>query len=257
MGWIDAHAHPERGDLGDELARMREADVEGMVAVGTDRDSSARVVEVAARAREEGVRAWATVGIHPHDAATHDDGDLDVLAGLASAHPGLVVGVGECGLDFYYDHSPRPVQLAMFEAEIALAARLGLTLVIHTRDAWEETFALLQRGPLPPQVIVHCFTGGPDEARQALDLGCWLSFSGIVTFKKAHEVREAFVLAPIERVMVETDAPFLAPEPLRGTTNRVANVAVTGRYLAELRGLDPAKFQAVTRQNTLEAFQIT
>lgn len=256
MGWIDAHAHPERGDLADELARMREAEVQGFVAVATDRDSSRQAIEVATRARAEGWSAWATVGVHPHDAAAHDAADLEVLARLAKEHPGLVVGVGECGLDFFYDKSPRDVQRAMFEAQVALACRLGLTLVIHTRDAWEETFALLGRVQRPPQVVLHCFTGGPIELRRALELGCWISFSGIVTFKRSSEVREAFLATPLERLLVETDMPFLAPEPLRGQANHVANVAVTGSYLARLRGMDPADLQAVTRQNTLDAFQI-
>jgi TatD DNase family protein len=257
VGWIDAHAHPERVELADELARMRDAGVDGFVAVGTDRDSSSQAIEVAAEARAQGCLAWATVGVHPHDAESHGAGDLEQLARLARGQPDLVVGVGECGLDFYYGKSPREVQLAMFEAQVELARQLGVTLVIHARDAWEETFAMLARVARPPQVVLHCFTGGPSEVRRALALDCWISFSGIVTFKKAGEVREAFLATPLERVLVETDTPFLSPEPLRGQPNHVANVAVTGAYLASLRGLDPADLQSMTRQNTLDAFQIT
>ena len=158
---------------------------------------------------------WATAGVHPHDA----EGGLDGLEALLGRPE--VVAVGECGLDFHYDHSPRDVQREVFAAQVAPGPRPpALPLVVHTREAWDETFAVLEGEGVPERTVIHCFTGGPDEARRCLDLGAHLSFSGIVTFKGAPEVREAAALCPLDRLLVETDAPYLAPVPHRGRPNR-------------------------------------
>src|SRR5207342_3046048 len=141
----------------------------------------------------------------------------DHLVALAS-NP-AVVAIGETGFDFYYHHSPVAEQEAAFRAQIALARQLGIALVIHTRDAWDDTFRVLEDAGVPERTVFHCFTGGPDEARRALDLGCWLSFSGIVSFKNADDVRAAAAITPLDRVLVETDAPYLAPVPHRGREN--------------------------------------
>jgi len=131
-----------------------------------------------------------------------------------------VVGIGECGLDYHYDFSPRPAQREAFAAQVALANSSGLALVVHTRAAWDDTFDILQAQGVPERTVFHCFTGGAHEARRALDLGAWLSFSGIVTFKNATDIREAAALCPLDRLLVETDSPYLAPVPYRGQPNR-------------------------------------
>jgi TatD DNase family protein len=169
---------------------------------------------------------WATVGVHPHDATEGVDGIVALL------DQPRVVAVGECGLDYYYEHSPRDAQRAMFAAQIGLAHDRGLPLVIHTRDAWPDTFDVLDAEGVPERTVLHCFTGGPDEARGCLDRGIHLSFSGIVTFKAAGDVRAAAALCPLDRVLVETDSPYLAPVPHRGRSNRPALVPLVGAGVA-------------------------
>src|SRR5262249_27083775 len=148
-----------------------------------------------------------------------------------------VVGVGECGLDYHYDHSPRDQQRAVFAAQIRLAHRGDHTLVIHTREAWDDTFAILDTEGVPARTVFHCFTGGPDEARLAPDRGAMLSFSGIVSYKNAPELREAAALAPLERILVETDAPYLTPVPHRGKKNKPAWVPLVGEAVAAAKEL--------------------
>ena len=178
--------------------------------------------------------------MHPHEAA----GGLAGLAELLNEPE--VVAVGECGLDYYYEHSPRDAQLTVFEAQVELAHSADLALVIHTRDAWDDTFAVLDAVGVPERTVIHCFSGGPGEARRALDRGAFLSFSGIVTFKNAGEVREAAALCPIDRLVVETDAPFLAPVPHRGKPNQPAWVVAVGEAVAAVRGVAAAEIEAAT-----------
>ena len=194
----------------------------------------------------EGV--WATAGVHPHDAK---EGGLDTIEELLG-EPG-VVAVGECGLDYHYDHSPRDVQRDVFAAQIALAVAHASTLVIHTRDAWDDTFDVLAAGGVPERVVFHCFTGGADEARRCLDIGGHLSFSGIVTFPSADDVREAAALCPADRLLVETDSPYLAPVPHRGKPNRPALVTLVGAAVAAVRGVEVDEIAAATWANA-EAF---
>lgn len=257
--WIDAHAHPERTDLAEELARLAEANVIGFVAVGTDLASSAELVELVRSVREQApeLAVAAAIGVHPHDAA-HDGNEesLARLAALARTNAAIVSAIGECGLDYHYDYSPRDVQRRVFAAQVTLAHELGLTLVVHTREAWADTVAILDDAPSPPAVIIHSFSEGPEEARQALERGWYLSFSGIITFKNAEPVRAALGLAPPERVLVETDTPFLAPVPLRGKPNHIANVAVTGRFVAAKLGLDEETFAALTTSTTRALFAL-
>ncbi|HJR25269.1 MAG TPA: TatD family hydrolase [Acidimicrobiales bacterium] len=233
MRWIDDHCHleldPVRSD--EQVRAAAEAGVERMISVGCDVAQSAGYVDAARR--YPGV-VWATAGVHPHD-ASKGIGGLEAL--LAERE---VVAVGECGLDFHYDHSPRDVQREVFAAQIAMAHAHDLALVIHTREAWAETFDVLAAEGTPPRTVFHCFTGGPDEARRCLDLGAVLSFSGIVTFPSATDLQEAARLCPLERLLVETDAPYLAPVPHRGKRNAPAWVPLVGEAIAELRGIDPA-----------------
>jgi len=203
---------------------------------------------------------WATIGLHPHDAVDGVDSlDAVLAAELGSdADPGdrVVVGIGECGLDYHYDHSPRPVQREAFALQIELAHRHDLALVIHTREAWDDTFDVLAAAGVPQRTIIHCFTGGPDEARRCLDLGASLSFSGVVTFKNAQDVRDAAALCPPDRLLIETDSPFLTPVPHRGSPNEPARVPLVGAAIAQVKGMTTAEVAALTTANARTAFGI-
>ncbi len=278
--WFDSHCHlqdefadlAEAGAVGPHadrltgvIARAAEAGVTRLVCVGTGAASSAEAVALVRSSRRpdgvavaEGVELWATIGLHPHDAV---DG-VDSLDGLLSAElgpdaspaPRVVVGIGECGLDYHYDHSPRPVQRDAFARQIDLAHRHGLALVVHTREAWDDTVQILTTVGVPERTIIHCFTGGPDEARRCLDLGASLSFSGVVTFKNAAPVREAAALCPMDRLLVETDAPFLAPVPHRGTLNEPSRVPLVGATVAQVKGITTQELAAVSTANARAAF---
>ena len=247
--WVDSHCHLQyEGISADAVEEAREAGVSRMVCVGTDAEQSRRAVS-AARAWPGWV--WATAGVHPHEAVHGVEGISALLE-----EPD-VVAVGECGLDYHYDHSPRPVQREVFATQVGLARASGLALVVHTREAWEDTFAILRAEAAPQHTVFHCFTGSPDEARRALDMGGYLSFSGIVTFKGAEDVRAAARLCPPDRLLVETDAPYLAPVPHRGQPNRPAWVAVVGEAVAALRDMAPQDLAAVTRANAFEVFGLS
>lgn len=216
------------GGVATAVAGARAAGVERMVTVGCDVADSRAALAVA-RAHPGAV--WATAGVHPHEARFGVEGLADLLAEPE------IVAVGECGLDFFYDHSPRDVQRAVFAAQIALAWEHDLALVVHTRDAWIETLDVLAGEATPDRTVFHCFTGGPLEARRCLDLGAFLSFSGIVTFPSAAGVREAAALCPLDRLLVETDSPYLAPVPHRGKRNRPAWVPAVGAGVAAAKQL--------------------
>jgi TatD DNase family protein len=230
VNWTDSHCHLPEADAAELVAEAGAAGVATMISVGCDRASSLEALALATRFA--GVHA--TVGLHPHEARHGVDTITDLFEVGDGAAP---VAVGECGLDYHYDHSPRDQQRLAFAAQIALAHRRGLPLVIHSREAWDDTFAILDAEGVPPKTVFHCFTGGPDEARRCLDRGAYMSFSGIVTFPGANDVREAAVLVPLERTLVETDSPYLAPVPNRGRRNRPAWVPLVGACLAELRGI--------------------
>ncbi len=219
-----------------------------MITVGTDAPSSHAVLDVARR--HDGV--WATAGVHPHDAK---DADLDQIAALLREPK--IVAVGECGLDFFYDHSEREVQRLVFAAQVALANEHDLALVIHTRDAWDATFDVLAAEGVPRRTVFHCFTGGPDEARRALDIGAFLSFSGIVTFKNADDVRAAAALCPLDRLLVETDSPYLAPVPHRGDRNTPAYVPHVGAGVAAAKGVAPSVIEDASSTTADQVFSLT
>jgi TatD DNase family protein len=223
------------------IEQAEAAGVTRLITVGTDAEQSAAAVAVA-RAHPN---VWATVGLHPHDAVNGVDSLPPEL--LADAR---VVAIGECGLDYHYDHSPRDVQRDVFADQIRLAHQMKLALVIHTREAWDDTFHILDAEGVPDRTVFHCFTGGPTEARRALDAGATLSFSGIVTFKAANDVREAADLCPLDRMLVETDSPFLTPVPHRGTPNTPAYVPLVGAALAAVKGLPVQEIESATWNNT-------
>ena len=226
--WIDNHCHIPPGEDGDLwVEAARQAGVERMVTVGVTHDRSVEAIAVAAR--HDGV--YATVGVHPHDATDGMDGIEELLSA------DKVVGVGEAGLDYHYDHSPRDVQKEIFARHIALANAHDLPLIIHTRDAWADTFEILDVEGVPERTVFHCFTGGPDDARAGLDRGIVISVSGIVTFKNATDLQAAVRLTPLDMLMVETDSPYLAPVPHRGKKNQPANVVHVGEAVAKLHGI--------------------
>ncbi len=247
LRWIDNHCHLEPGPEGAEtVADARAAGVERLVTVGTDVAKSATAIAVARE--HDGV--FATAGVHPHHAA----GGLDGLADLLEAPE--VVAVGECGLDYHYDHSPRPDQRVAFAAQVGLAHERGLSLVIHSRAAWDDTFAVLDAEGTPERTVFHCFTGGPAEAERALATGALLSFSGIVTSKTADDLRASAALCPLDRLMVETDSPFLAPVPHRGQPNRPALVALVGEGVAAARRSDVADVAAASWANAARFYSL-
>ena len=252
--WVDNHCH-----LGDEhladgddretvVQRAREAGVVALVDVGTSLETSREAV--AAARSLPGVRA--TVGLHPHDAVDGCAGLADLVRdGLTD---GAVVAVGECGLDYHYDHSPRDTQRRVFVEQIELAHEFDLPLVIHTRSAWDDTFDVLDQVGTPSRTVFHCFTGGPDEAAAALERGALLSISGIVTFPSAPELRDAVAATPLERLMVETDSPYLAPVPFRGKRNESANVRRVAEHLAAQLEVPLSEVAAVTSRNARHIF---
>ncbi len=241
MVWVDSHCHVQMATDGADavISRARDADVTAMVVVGTDLESSTAAVDLASRHPD----VWATVGLHPHDASRLDE-EWSALVALAASN--RVVAVGEAGFDLHYRHSEADAQEAAFRAQIQLAHRLDRALVIHSREAWDDTFRVIADEGPPTNTIFHCFTGGPDEARRALDLGAHLSFSGIVSFPNADEVRAAAAACPIERTLVETDAPFLTPVPHRGRENEPAFVPLVGAALAVAVGRPVAEVAAAT-----------
>ena len=245
MGWLDSHCHIPAETADDVVVEAAAADVTTMITVGCDRASSLEGLAIAARH----ATVHATVGLHPHDASAGIDSIVDLFDGAQRA-----VAVGECGLDYHYDHSPRDVQREAFAAQIALANRLGLPLVIHTREAWDDTFDVLDAEGVPARLVFHCFTGGPSDARACLDRGAYISFSGIVTFNGAPEVREAAALVPLARTLVETDSPFLAPVPNRGKPNRPAWVPFVGARLAAVHDVAVDDVRRVTRAAAEAAF---
>jgi TatD DNase family protein len=241
-GWTDTHCHIHDDKMAvtsaESLQRARDAGVERFVVIGTDAATCKEAIDIAAQHPD----VWATVGLHPHDATN----GVDTI--IPYVNQPRVIAIGECGLDYYYEHSPRDVQLLAFAEQITLAKEHDLTLVIHTRDAWQDTYDVLDA------VIIHCFSGGPEEARQCLDRGAYLSFSGIVTFKNATELREAAALCPLDRLLIETDSPFLAPTPHRGRPNEPAHVGLVGTAIADLRGVPVPDFARATSMNALAAF---
>jgi TatD DNase family protein len=255
--WFDSHCHIQETYEPDPtvLARAADQGISDMVCIGTDAGSSAQALELAAAPPPGSPRVWATVGLHPHEASRGLD-EVEALLDRAMAGDHPPVGIGECGLDYFYEHSPRPAQRDAFAAQIDLATRRGLTLVIHARDAWDDLFDILGTHGVPDLTVLHCFTGGPDEARRCLDAVMFISFSGIVTFKNAADVRAAAVLCPTDRLLVETDSPFLAPVPHRGRRNEPSFVPLVGACIAELKGIAVEELAASTSAAATRAFAI-
>jgi TatD DNase family protein len=251
---IDSHCHLEyKGLVEDQqgvLARARAAGIGGFLSISTRQREWDQVITTAEREAD----VWASVGIHPHEADGHADMGEGALLEMA-AHP-RVIAIGETGLDYYYDHSDRETQKALFRRHIAVARETGLPLIIHTRDAEEDTAEILaeemEQGAYP--ALIHCFTASADFARKVLDLGLTISLSGIVTFKNAKALQAIATDLPEDRVLVETDAPFLAPVPHRGQVCEPAFTADTARFVADLRGVSPEALAETTTRNFARLF---
>ena len=247
MTVVDSHSHLDDpkfdADRDAVIERALAAGVDRMMAIGTG--SGPPDLEVAVRQADRYPFMYATAGVHPHDASKAVPDSFERLRELTK-HP-KVLAVGEIGLDYHYDFSPREVQRAVFARQLEIAAEAGKPVVIHTREAWPDTLDLL--GGWRHGGIMHCFTGTAAEAREALALGFHLGFGGVLTFPKAEEVREAARIAPENRLLVETDCPYLAPVPHRGKRNEPAFVVEVVRRLAELRGRTPEEMAAVTTAN--------
>ncbi|MDO7842708.1 TatD family hydrolase [Sphingomonas immobilis] len=255
--FADSHCHLNYKGLAEQqqdvLQRARARGVSAMLNIATRESEWDDVLATAEREPD----VWATVGIHPHEADEHPHIDTARLIDRAR-HP-RVVGIGETGLDYYYDHSDRARQQTSFRAHIAAARTTGLPIVVHTRDAEDDTAAILREemgaGAFPG--VIHCFTASGAFADIALELGFYISISGIVTFKNARDLQETAARLPLDRLLIETDAPFLAPVPHRGKTGEPAFVADTGTFLAGLRGESVDTLAAATAQNFHDLFAKT
>jgi len=248
--FIDSHCHldndqfaPDRDEV---IQRALDAGVQHMVAIGTG--DGPPDLEAGIRLADRYPSFYCTVGIHPHDAAKATSDTYQSLEQLLK-HP-KVVAIGEIGLDYHYDFAPREVQREVFIQQMRIARDAAKPIVIHTREAWEDTLALLaEHWPANHGGIMHCFSGSPSEAARALDLGFYLSFGGILTFPKSLDIQEAARRAPADRILIETDAPFLAPVPKRGKRNEPAFMVESARRLAEVRGVTPERIAEVTTGN--------
>ena len=265
---VDSHCHIDgeqfEDDRDDVVQRAKDAGVVAMLNVGTGdprTDDLRRAVAVAER--YDGV--YASVGVHPHDAKLYDDAAEEHLIDLAKSPK--VIAWGEIGLDHYYDHSPRDVQREVFVRQIRTAKRLGLPVIIHSRDADDETVEILTEEcrqetladkdvRVPSVGIMHCFGGTPEIAEKLMDVGFMISFAGNVTFKKAENLRESARVVPMDRLLIETDCPFLTPVPFRGKRNEPSYVAHTAQFLADMYGIPVPKLAEATTRNFLRFFDL-
>lgn len=259
--WIDSHCHlnHDRVTEGDSPAaivmRAREAGVSGMVNICCEVIAEFPTILSTAKSLDN---VWCTVGTHPHDSNVDAEKTVSVeqLVELAQSD-GKIVGIGESGLDYFYNHSPVDIQQAGFRKHIQASIQTGLPLVVHARDADADITRLIREeggGKAGLRGVMHCFSSGKGLCEAALEEGFYISFSGIVTFKKSTELQDIARTVPLDRVLVETDAPFLAPEPYRGKTNESAYVRHTGEFLADLYGLDVSEFAKITTDNFFRLF---
>ncbi|HWF63529.1 MAG TPA: TatD family hydrolase [Rhizomicrobium sp.] len=251
---VDSHCHldfPEyAGKLDDVMARAHDAGVDACISIGTELKRFPGVRTIAERFDN----VWCSVGIHPHEAENELLSDAEAL--LAETDHPKVVGIGETGLDYFYEHSPREQQIVNFRAHIEAGRKSGLPVIVHTRDADDDTIRVLDeemaKGPF--KGLIHCFTGTQKLADEALKLGLYISVSGIATFKKSEGLRDVIKTVPLERLLVETDAPFLAPVPHRGETNEPAFVVHTAKLVAGLKGVSEEELARVTSDNFFRLF---
>lgn len=259
--WIDSHCHlnhsriEEAGAPSDLIARANEAGVEGMLTICCRiREELDQLLDIA----NSHDNVWCSIGTHPHDSGVDNEKDIpvDEIIKLANSYD-KIIGVGEAGLDYFYDNSPREDQAEGFRKHIRAAKETGLPLIIHTRDAEEDTIRILREEGAcdgKTKVLMHCFSSNETLARQSIDEGFYMSFSGMVTFKKAAELQEIAKSVPLDKILIETDAPFLAPMPHRGKTNEPAFVVHTGQFMADLHNLREQEMAQHTKDNFFALF---
>ena len=247
---VNLHSEQYADDLQEVIDRARAAGVSAMLTISDQLSSTEAIAAIAAK----DPLIWRSVGVHPHYAK--DDADLTAKTLIDLAADENVVGIGECGLDFYYEYSDRDVQDAVFRAHIMAARKTQLPLIIHTRDADDATQKLLENeyreGAFTP--LLHCYTGGPALAKAALNLGGFISFSGIITFKNANDIRAIAQAAPLDRIIIETDCPYLAPVPKRGRRNEPGYVVHVAEKLAEIKGISAEEIAQITTDNFFRLF---
>jgi len=251
---VDSHCHLDYlerdGDLDAAIERARAAGVRTMLTIGTRVSTFPSILAIAERYQD----VWCSVGVHPHEA--EGEGDTTTAQLVELAQHLKVIGIGETGLDYYYDNSPREAQQRSFRSHIAAARETGLPLIVHSRDADDDTIGILRdeyrQGAFPG--VIHCFSSGRELAENAIDLGLYVSLAGILTFKNAQDIRNTVRALPVDRLLVETDAPYLAPIPYRGKRNEPAFVAHTARLLGELTGLDTDGVAETTTRNFFRLF---
>ncbi|HEY1080157.1 MAG TPA: TatD family hydrolase [Bdellovibrio sp.] len=251
MEWIDIHAHLNMLEEGVEaaIANAKASGVKKIITIGTEPGDHPIVLDIARKYYPD---VYCTLGVHPHDGKVYTEAAGQFIADHLSEP--CVVAVGEIGLDYYYDQSPRQEQQEAFRAQLEIARKANMPVEIHTRDAEEDTIAILKEFKGEVKGLIHCFTGTEWLARQALDLGMNISISGVVTFKNADSLRSTVKMLPLDRIHVETDAPFLAPIPMRGKKNTPAFVVHTAKFVAELKGISEAELCEQTRKNALKMF---
>ncbi len=252
---FDSHCHVDdpkfADDIGEVLARMAEYGVTRYAVIGSDMASSRRAIDFA----QDHDGCYAAVGIHPHEAKGYQEGDLDLLTDWLKED--RVQAIGEIGLDYYYDLSPREVQMDVCEKQMQLAYRLDVPVAYHIRDAHQDMLDLMkrQKGKLSGGII-HCFSGSWEIAKEYLKMGYYISFAGPVTFKKAPKLQEAATHVPLDRLLIETDSPYLSPEPMRGRRNEPTHVRFVAEKIAALRGIPVEELAAATTWNALQAYRI-
>lgn len=253
LEYVDTHCHLDHHDelrASEQIDRALAAGVTTLITVGTDLASSTEAVQTASR--HDGV--WASVGVHPNDALEATPAVMERIAMLA--HAPQVVAIGESGLDYYRDWAPPDRQKWAYRQQIELAKARDKALIIHCRDAWDDTLAILEEEGPPDRVVLHCFSGDADLAQKCADAGYYISFAGNVTFQNAPQLREAAAATPLDRLLVETDSPFLTPHPHRGEKNDPSFIPLIVGCVAEAKGADPEKIAVATVRNAREAFAI-
>ncbi len=259
MKIFDSHCHLYDENEPEKLIySAAENGVEGFVVVGTSYETSKKTVEIVSQLQEDfpELDIYSAIGLHPHDASESFDRIEELVRETLKYVPNGLVAIGECGLDYYYNHCEPAIQLEAFRRQIELAKQLNLALIVHTRDAWDDTFRVLDEQGAPKNTIIHCFTGGLNELTECLKRNFTISFSGIVTFKNSIELQRAAIECPTRSLLVETDSPFLAPEPFRGKQNSPKNVIEVLKKIIELKQTDLDETATTIFTNTQRVFNL-
>ena len=252
---IDSHCHldyePINSSLDEVIQRANKNGVTNMLTISTEDKKYPKILEIINKYKN----VYGTYGIHPHEANVHQKINSKTISDKVKMNK-KIIGIGETGLDFYYNHSEKDIQIKLFLEHIKASRELNLPLIVHTRAAENETYNILKKENKNRdlKILIHCFTGSVDFAKKILDLNCYISASGIVTFKKSSELRKAFEIVPLERLLVETDSPYLSPEPLRGKSNEPGNIVHTIKFLSNLKKVDYESIASQTSKNFLNLF---